>query len=157
MTVFGNPKARFSSVSMVTASLGANDPEVGTVCREGDEEYIFVYNNGTSQISPGYGAIVSGVSGYSVTVSSVTDVDNCVGICRHATLTTGTYGWLVTKGFTQVQMGANNSAAVGDMLILGTDGVAARKTWTTGIAPAFGKAMAAIASGASGTAFVSVF
>lgn len=157
MTVFGNPKARFGSVSMVTSSLGANDPEVGTVCREGDEEYIFVYNAGSSTVGIGYGCIVSGVSGYSVTVSSVTDVDNCVGVCRHASIPAGSYGWLVTRGFVQVQMGADNSAAAGNLLSLGTDGVFAKKTATTGAAPAAGKAMAAIASGASGTAFISVF
>ena len=157
MTVYARPHL-FNSVSMVTATLGTNDPEVGTVYRHGDEEYLFVYNAGNSQISPGLGATVSAVSGYSVTVSSTTDVDLLVGVCKHATLTTGTYGWLVTKGFTQIQMGADASMAAGGLVGLGVDGKFAPKSLSTGVpAPACGKAMAAIASGASGTAYIRAF
>jgi hypothetical protein len=151
-------EANFAGVSQVTASLGVNDPEVGTRLRSGDEEYIFVYNDGNSQISPGFAAIVSGVTGYSVTVSSITSVDYPIGVCKHATLTTGTYGWLMTKGFGQVTMQADNSCAVGGLLVLASDGKVAQKSISTGYpAPAFGKAMAAIGSGVSGTAFLNIF
>ncbi len=122
MTVFGSPGARFGSVSMVTATLGVNDPELGTRVCEGGNEYTLVYNGGTSQVSVGRGAVVSGVSGYTVTVSSVVTTDSLFGVCKHATLTTGTYGWLVTRGFAPVMASAAVSIVVGDAVILGVDG-----------------------------------
>lgn len=149
---------RFNSVSMVTATLGANDGEVGHSFRDGDEEYVLVYNAGNSQISPGFGCVVSGVSGYSVTVSSTTSVDLMVGVVKHATLTTATYGYIVVRGWSQVAMEANNSCAAGQLLTLGADGKFALKSNSTGYpAPAVAKSMEAIASGASGTAYISVF
>jgi hypothetical protein len=142
---------------MVTSSLGPNDPKVGDRTRSGDEDYLFVYNNGNSQISPTYCATVSAVTGYSVTVSTVTSVDFIVGVCKHATLTTGTYGWLVTKGFVQVQMGTNASAAAGDNLTASTDGTFAGVTSGIGFyGQRLGKAMSAAASATSGPAFVSI-
>lgn len=142
------------SVSAVTAT---NSVEVGTERRVGDECYIYVYNAGNSQIPPSYGAVLSAVSGYSVTISSTTSVDLLVGVCKHATLTTGTYGWLLTKGFVEVEMEADNSAAAGQILALAADGEFALKSNSTGYpTPAVGKTMAAIASGASGTAFIRV-
>lgn len=158
MTVYNAGPIGFGSISMVTASLGDNDPEVGTIRREGDEEYIFVYNAGNSQIPPTYAAVVSAVSGYSVTLSSTTSVDFPIGVVKHATLTTGTYGWLMTRGFCQVEMEADNSAAAGQLLALAADGEFALKSNSTGYpTPALGKTMEAIASGASGTAFLRLF
>lgn len=151
MTVYNN-EVYFESVSAVTATPSV---EVGRRRSEGDERYIYVYNAGNSQISPGYAAIVSAVSGYSVTVSSVTSVDVPVGFCKHATLTTGTYGWLVTHGFCQGVMAANHSAAVGSPLVLAADGALAQKSISTGYpAAAMAKAMEAISSGVSGSIFV---
>jgi hypothetical protein len=157
MTVVDS-RAYFGTVSMVTSSLGPNDPEVGTVRDDGDERYIFVYNAGNSQITPGDCTTVSGVSGWSVTVSTVTATDLIAGVCKHATLTTGTYGWIMTRGFGQVNMDANNSAAAGGILVGGTDGKFWNKTISTGLPNrTIGKAMAAIASGASGTAFLTIW
>ena len=160
MGQYGVSPIRFGSVSMVTASLGHNDPELGTRCQDNGIDYIFVYNDGGSQISPGYGAVLqSGVSGYSVTVSAATSTDLVVGVCRHATLTTGTYGWLVTKGITPVQMLASSGSVASRGLIeIGANGLFAPVSNTTGnAAPAVGQALAAIVSGASGNAFISVF
>jgi hypothetical protein len=157
MTNYANNQVNFQAVSNVTATLGANDPEPGYRTTVGDEDYVFVYNAGNSQIPPTYGAVMSAVSGYSVTISSTTSVDFLVGVCKHATLTTGTYGWLVTKGFVQVEMEADNSAAAGQILALAADGEFALKSNSTGYpTPAVGKAMEAIASAGSGTAYISV-
>lgn len=154
MTVISNNSIFFESVSNVTATPSV---EVGILRREGDELYRYVYNNGNSQISPGYGCTLSAVTGYSVTVSSVTSVDAFVGLVKHATLTTGTYGWTLVHGFGQVQMEADNSAAAGQLLTVAADGEFAMKSNSTGYpAPVVGKTMAAIASGASGTAFFNV-
>lgn len=158
MSFYSSDPVRFNSVSMVTATLGPNDGEVGHAFRDGDEEYVLVYNNGNSQISPGFGCIVSGVSGYSVTVSSTTSVDLLIGVVKHATLTTATYGYVVCRGWSQVQMDANNSCAAGQILTLAQDGRFALKSNSTGYpSPAFAKSMEAMASGASGTAYIAVF
>jgi hypothetical protein len=158
MTHYANRPVLFAGKSMVTASLGANDPEPGYRMTDGDEDYVFVYNAGASDIEPSYGAVLSAVSGYSVTVSSTTSVDFLVGVCKHATIAAGSYGWLVSRGFVEVEMEADNSAAAGQLLTLAEDGEFALKSNSTGYpAPAVGKAMAAIASGASGTAFISVY
>lgn len=149
---------RFGTVSMVTATLGPNDPKVGDRTRSGDEDYLFVYNAGNSQINVNLGATVSAVTGYSVTVSTTTSVDVIVGVCQQATMATATYGWLLTKGFATIKMSANNSAAAGDNLTIGTDGAFA--SVVSGIAnygQRIGKAMEAIASGASGSAFINVY
>ena len=158
MSVYGIAPVRFGSVSMVTATLGVNDPEVGTVVQEGDEEYIFVYNAGNSQISVGQGATVSAVTGYSVTVSSTTMIDEPVGVCKHATLTTGTYGWLMKKGFGPAVAPTSSGLAAGQLLVLGGDGVWAVKSISTD-APAavYGKVMQATGSAGVGTAFLKIF
>lgn len=146
--------------SMVTTALGANDGELGTPVSTGGLQYVLVYNDGNSQISPGYGCVLqSGASGYSVTVSSVTSADLLVGVVRNATLTTGAYGYVVTRGITPVQMLASSGSVASRGLIeLGANGLFAPVSNTTGnAAPACGQALAAIVSGASGSAFVSVF
>ena len=157
MTIYGNEPVRFAGVSMVTASLGANDPEVGARTIHNGEEYVFVYNVGSSTANIGHLCIVSAVSGYSVTVSSVTNTDFAVGAVKHSALATGEYGWLLTRGFMEIEMSPNNSAAVAQMLNCGPDGGFAQVSNTTGQASVYlAKAMEAIASGASGTAYVSV-
>lgn len=156
MTVH-SAQANFAPVSQVTDTLGVNDPEVGTRLRYDDEDYIFVYNAGNSQISKGQAAIVSAVTGYSVTVSSVTSVDFAVGVVKHATLTTGTYGWLLTKGFGKVQAHADVSFAAGALAILADNGFVTNKTISTGfVGPVFAKMMGAAASGTSGDAYICV-
>jgi len=143
------------TVSAVTATPSV---DVGLERRVGDECYVYVYNAGNSEIPPSYGAVCSAVSGYSVTISSTTSVDLCMGVVKHTTLTTGTYGWLMVRGFAQVELGANNSAAAGQLLALAGDGTFALKSLSTGYAtPALGKTMEAITSGASGTAYIRVW
>lgn len=145
-------------VSHVTATLSANHPQVGQLCQVGDEIYQWVYNTGSSTASPSYGVVLSGVSGYSVTVSSTTSVDLCLGVVKHAAIPTGSYGWILKRGFVEVEMEADNSCAAGQLLCLAADGEFALKSNSTGYpTPAVGKAMAAIASGASGTAYISIY
>lgn len=110
----------FESVSAVTAT---NTVELGTTRVVGSESYIYVYNDGGEQVIPGKGVVVSGLSGMSVTLSSVTGVDQLIGVVKHATLTTATYGWVVTRGFVPVKCTANSIVSAGDPLILGADGL----------------------------------
>lgn len=158
MTFYSADPVGFYGVSHVTDSLSSKHPEVGTRISVGNEDYIWVYNTGSNaQINPGHGAVCSAVSGYSVTVSSTSSTDFLVGVCKHATITTGAYGWLVTRGFTSVEMGANYSAAAGAMLEVSADGTFDIVSNTTGNkSPFVGKTMGAIASGASGQAYIRV-
>lgn len=158
MTHYANRPVLFAGKSMVTASLGTNDPEPGYRMTDGDEDYVFVYNAGSEQIQPSYGAVMTAVSGYSVTLSSTTSVDFLIGVCKHATITTGAYGWLLTRGFVEVEMEADNSAAAGELLALAEAGEFALKSNSTGYpTPAVGKTMEAIASAGSGTAWINVY
>jgi hypothetical protein len=158
MAYYGNRPVNFFGVSGITTALGPNDPELGSRATVDGKEYIFVYNAGSSTANIGHMGVVSAVSGYSVTVSSVTNVDFAIGVVVNSGLATGEYGWLQTRGFAEIEMSPNNSAAVADVLTLGPDGGFANVSNTTGVGtPTYGKAMEAMASGASGTAYISVF
>lgn len=146
----------FGPVTAVTATRGGNDPEVGTRRVEGSNEYLYIYNDCNSALSTAKGVVLqSGATGYSCTLSSVTSADMLVGVCVN-TITTGAYGWVVTKGITSVLMGATSgTAAAGDMLELAANGVFVPVSNTTGNkGNACGKALAAIVSSATGSAFV---
>lgn len=139
--------------SFVTATLPEESPAVGTVKRFSDgNQYRLVYNAGNSQISPGQGAVVSAVSGYSVTVSStVSAMAGGIGVCKHATLTTATYGWLLVEGFATAEAHANAGLTAGEGLSLAGDGVFVNASGITG--PIYGKAMASTASAGSSSAY----
>ncbi len=157
MAFYGDNPIFYGSVSMVTATMGRNDAEVGTIRQEGDEKYIFVYNTGNSQISVGNAAVLSAVTGYSVTVSSTSGEDIGVGVVKHATLTTGTYGWLLVRGFGSAKMGANFSCATGECLVLGADGTFDQKSNVTANMNPIAKAMGSAASGAACDAFFTFY
>lgn len=152
--MYGLSPIRFVSPSFTTNSLGPNDPKVGDLMMSGNEMYRFVYNGGGSQISTGQGCIMTGVSGFSVTVSSTTSVDLLVGICKHATIAAGYYGYVVVNGITPVVLSANVSATAGKLLILAADGNFVPKTISTDfVSPGLVKTLDAIATGASGNAY----
>ena len=144
----GIDPVRFGSLSMVTASLGDNDPALGTVAKEDGLEYVFVYNAGGEQINPGYGCVPNSASaGFSVTVSSVSSADVLQGVAYHATITTDCYGWVVTKGVVPVEV-PDAATALAQLELEGNG------AFVPGTARVCGKALAAIASGASGNAFI---
>lgn len=161
MSVYNVGPVAFGSVSMVTATLGTNDPEVGTIRRDGDEEYVFVYNDGGSQISKGFGATVSAVTGYSVTVSTTTAIDVAIGVCVHATLTTGTYGWLLKRGFCNFKATPDSGVSAGARMYLGADGVWAQPSSSSNISNTgnsiYGKCVVATASAGTGVAFFQIY
>ena len=143
------------TVSNVTATPSV---EVGRRRTVNDEEYLYVYNAGSSTAGVNKGVVVSAVSGYSVTVSSVTMVDICVGHVKHTAIPTGSYGWVCTRGWIQADAHADQSFAAGALGVLAHDGALTNKSISTGfVAPAHAKAMAAVASGASGTFFIKCF
>lgn len=157
MAFSGVGPVAFSPVSMVTATLGPNDAELGTVLESGGYKYVFVFNGGTTQISPGLGCCLqSSATQMSVTVSSATSVDALIGVVRHATLTTQTYGWVVTRGITPIQMlAASGTVSQRTPVELGANGLFAPVSNTTGNkAGACGIVLDDIVTGASGNAFM---
>ncbi len=160
MSFQGAAPLLFGTPSMVTATLGANDGEIGTRATYGGSEWVLFFNSGGQTISQYKGAVVTATTGYSCTVSSVTNVDVCFGVCQNADIPTLNYGWLLTRGFGRVIMGADNSAAVAERIQLGTDGVFARAVTAvtdTAYGVVCGKLMSAVASGGSGAAWIKAF
>lgn len=150
---------RFESVSFVTATLGGKAPELGQESYDSDgNKYVFVYNACNSQILPTYGVTIqSGTStGYSVTLSSAVEADIAVGVVRHATIPTDSYGFVLTRGHAVVEMaGTSGSVATNGLLCMADNGAFGPVSGTG--APAVGKAKAAIVSGASGSAYISIY
>jgi len=160
MAFYSDSPVRMYGVSHVTASLSSKHPEVGTRMNDSGREYVWVYNAGGEDIDPGLGAVlIAGATDMSCTVSSVTSADAVIGVCRNATLTTGTYGWLVTRGITPIEMGATSGtvASLGMVEIAANGMFVPVSNTTANIAPAVGKALAEIVSNASGSAYISVF
>jgi len=160
MAYSSNSPVSFFPISATTSALGANDGELGTRRYEQGREYVLVYNDCNSNMAIGQGiTLQTGASGYSCTISSVTSVDIVVGVVRHQTISTGYYGWAVTKGITYVKMMATSgTVAAGDLLEIGGNGLFYKASNTTGnIAPAVGKALEAIVSSATGLAYVSCY
>lgn len=83
------------------------------------EDYVYCYNAGGGSINAEYGAnMITGASGYSIAGTGVTDACLApVGVVKHATLITASYGWVMTKGYTNVH--SANSANTGDMVPIG--------------------------------------
>ncbi len=126
---FGRPWTFTESVSAVTAT---NTVELGTIREMGGDVYKYMYNNGNSQISPGQCVTITALTGYSVTVSTTTSISPVFGVVKHTTMTTGTYGWVLTQGQAPIRAEASTGLAVADPVVAGTDGVNARKTGATG-------------------------
>lgn len=150
------------SVSAVTGTKPA-DVALGTIRYESYNsemaEWRYVYNGGNSQINPTYMCtILSGASGaYTMTLSSVASQSIAQGMVVHSTLTTSTYGWVLTRGACTFMATANDSFAAGVGVTLGTNGVGASAlsfeagTGTTlTVRPVIGQLPGAVASGVSG-------
>jgi hypothetical protein len=156
--MYYHPVGIFKGVSWTSNALGDSDPKVGDVCHVGSERYRFIYNAGAHTAAVGHAFVQSitvGSGGYSLTVSSTTSIDFAVGCVKHTAIAAGYYGWIVQEGMVNVQMGADHSAAVGNLLTLASDGKWAHKSCATGfLAPAQGKALSAIASAGSGLAYI---
>jgi hypothetical protein len=141
MTYYSHGPVVEESISAVTAT-----PSVGIGMRRWHqgEEYVYCFNAGASQASVNKAVkFVTGASGYSVAVTSLTDVFNpLVGVVKHATLTTDTYGWVMVRGFASVNV-VSASTADYKMLALGAAGafVEASGTTTLGTATVVGYAL----------------
>jgi hypothetical protein len=99
------------SVSAVTATKPAG-LDLGTIRYEGGLKYIYVYNAGTTQISPTFAAhLQTGASDYTVTITHTAKTPGFIGVVKHTTLTTATYGWVVCQGRVTAAMSGTISGA----------------------------------------------
>lgn len=95
------------SVSNVTATPSV---QLGARVIFGGDEYVYCYNAGNSAVNQYSGVVVSGLSGFSVTVSSTSAKHHLFGHNQHATAATGTYFWAMTRGFANVKNARVSSA-----------------------------------------------
>lgn len=155
MAVYGS-LANFNPISNVTATPGKTDPELGQTLRYGNAEYMYVYC--TDAASVGHAVCMTGTTGYTVSVGTVTQVDLPVGWVQHATLTTNTYGWVAVRGVINCQMSAAISVAIGGLVQCGTNGFMTSAQLSAATATlqgaAVGRALSNIASTVSGYIYV---
>jgi hypothetical protein len=118
--------AGLGSVSNIVSSLPAGYT-LGERRREGAEEYVLIYNSGGASATIG-NAMVGGVGGVGAYSASVTTPANstpplALGCVKHATVTTGSYAWLLTRGDAGKLVVSNVSIATGMKVQVGVDGV----------------------------------
>ncbi len=148
---YGHDAVFFETVSNTTLTPSV---ELGAKRTVAGKEYMYVYNGCGASITSGYGVTVSLLSNYTVTVSSTTQVNHCVGVAPY-TFATATYGWIQTKGFCKVVLGADNSMALNDPMKLGTDGKFGVNSVATGnIDLQCGFSIQAVASAGSGSIYL---
>lgn len=138
----------FDSISPImpdgAVSLATTVPEfqLGTRGTKAGIDYVYIYNDGGVQISQGMPARVgASVLGqiYSVTVSNAASQvghEMVVGVAHNATIATGQYGFIATRGPVYIALdGTQTSMNSGDLLALGIDGgfVVAAATLSTGV------------------------
>jgi hypothetical protein len=156
MAFYSSNPISFESVSAVTATPSV---ELGTIRVEALNKYVYAYNAGAAQLSVGMPAFInSSNSNYSVSVSNAASqvCNPFVGVCHHATIAAGSYGWLVAKGISKVVPDASAvSGAAGIDLTAGVDGGFVAMTGTTmstGLRLAF--TIASFTTLATGTAWI---
>lgn len=151
MNVYGGPVPD-ESVSAVTATPSV---AVGQRRIHQGEEYVYCYNGGGSSAAAGKGVkFITGASGYTIAVTSVTDSFNpCVGVVKHVAIGSAEYGWVLTRGFASVSL-VSASTADYKMIALGASGsfIEASGTTTIGTALAVGYLLSHN-TGAGGSAY----
>lgn len=126
MAFYSEGPVIFGGVSATTATPSSKEPELGSRCNYNGNMYVYAYNAGNSEAYPGTAmTIIAGASTYSCTLSTTAGLDVPVGVVRNATMATGAYGWLLTKGFGAAYTSA--AIAAGTALQLAANGL-----WTTG-------------------------
>lgn len=116
----------FGGISGVTATRGSKDPEPGVRCVYEGNEYLYIYNGSNSAIQPGmYVCPAAATSAYTMTITGVASYEVPVGVVKHSTFTTGTYGWVLTKGYGVAYTSAAIAAGIGLETVVDTG------LWTT--------------------------
>lgn len=109
-------------ISHVTVDSAYKQAELGARVTVKGEDYVYIHNAGASDASIGRGMVMSALSGYSLTVSSVAasyDVPWCV--VKHNSIPAGGFGWGLVRGLTPLAV--DTTAATGTYVKLGDDGI----------------------------------
>lgn len=143
----GDPILR-KGISFVTAnSVAEHRPEVGTRVIYKGEEYVFVHNAmASTELAQGEFAVMSSLSGYSLTKSSVQAADMPIGSVKHVTFPSGGYGWLLVRGINEVAK-VESTLATGQLATIGDDGQLA--TYNAGTFPTGPLVAKVLSSGSS--------
>ena len=115
----------FESVSNVTATPSV---QLGTRTIVNGEDYCYIYNAAADTATKDHGVIITAMTGYSISLQSVTMVGGFFGLVKHADIPAASYGWVLTKGFGQGLAGTTKSLATGDPLVCGVSGTFGRNT-----------------------------
>jgi hypothetical protein len=118
------------SVSAVTATPSV---ELGSRQFSDSREYVYMYNGGAVAY-PARVVQVSGVTGYTfvVTFASGAGVHaQPFGVVRNATIAAGSYGWVLTRGFTDLKNDGTAVVSVGDLVVNSLDGLVRVTTATS--------------------------
>jgi hypothetical protein len=115
------PPGGGSPMSFVTADSAAAPWPLGQRAIYGGEEYVWVHNAMSSAATAGIALCLSGLSGYSLTRSSV--VADAIPICfvKHVDIPAGGYGWGLVQGVVQAHF--SSTMVTGINVGIGTDGV----------------------------------
>ena len=153
---------KFYGVSHVTATLSSRHPQLGMETYDADgNKYVWMYNDCDSTLPPGIGLVLqSGVStAFSMTLTATTNANIAVGVVKHASIPTNNYGFVLTRGIGIAEMiTASGTVAANQPIALAANGEWDKVSNTTGnLVPAVGVALAAIISGASGSAFFNIY
>lgn len=139
----------------VSATTLTNSVPLGSRRNFQGEEYVYCYNASGGVIGPKVGVkFVTAASGYSIAATCLTDVFNpLVGVVKHSTFATDAYGWIMTRGFSNVKL-VSASTADYKQIALGEDGyfIEASGSTTLGTAIAVGY-LVSHNTGASGQAY----
>lgn len=152
MAFYSNTPILFGGLSGVTATRGSKDPDIGTRIIYAGNDYVYAYNAGNSEAYPGMAmTLIGGATNYSGTISTTAGLDVPFGVVRHATMPTGTYGWLLTKGIGSAYTSA--AIAAGTALQPAANGL-----WTTGSTFSVSKLLVATsaATNITGSAYFSL-
>jgi hypothetical protein len=154
------PIAYKESVSAVTGTKPAGI-DLGTLRYEGGKMYQYIYNGGNTAIDPTMGCcLLSGATGYTVTISSVASYTVMFGLVENATITTSAYGWVLKQGIATFEGGAGSfQAAI--PVVQGANGVFEPGTTLIGTTVSttynafavVGNALGSFATGASGLGY----
>ena len=110
----------------VTAVTATPSVELGSRRYEAGSDWLYVYNGSTQFLDPYRGCrFLSGTSGYTVdVVSPAVSTLTCgllVGVPVNGTITTGAYGWVMTRGIGSV-FNKTSIAIGGSPMYMGASG-----------------------------------
>lgn len=116
-----------SFVTTDSAAIRAKGHTVGDRVDFAGEEYVLVHNAGASIAAKGNFMVLSSLSGYSLTISSLSAQHMPICVVKHEDIPAGGFGWGLVRGFSQVL--CESTMSTGNFLTAGQDGVF--KTYAT--------------------------